>query len=48
VCLSELPAGLGERAYGERFVDLGGLKGHKGNQNHQIPAEVNVARSAAW
>jgi hypothetical protein len=44
VYLSEVAAGGDARAYGERFVDLGKLKGNKGNQNYRVPAKVDVSR----
>jgi hypothetical protein len=40
--LSELPADLGEGAYGQRFIDLGGLKANTGSQNYG-PAETDVS-----
>lgn len=51
VYLSEVPAGGDARAYGERFLDLGKLKGNKGNQNYRLPANVDVFRyrsSVIW
>jgi hypothetical protein len=44
VYLSEVPAGGDAHAYGEDFVDLGQLKGNKGNQNYAIPKGVDVTR----
>src|SRR6266545_4802355 len=44
VYLSEVPAGGDARAYGERFVDLGKLKGNKGNQNYRLPVNVDLSR----
>lgn len=44
VYLSEVPAGDDWYAYGERFVDLGALKGNLGNQNYVIPANVDLSR----
>ena len=44
VYLSEIPAGDDLRAYGERFVDLGALKGNIGNQNYRIPRSVDVSK----
>jgi Electron transfer DM13 len=44
VYLSEVPAGRGDRDYGERFVDLGKLKGNKGNQNYALPADLDLSR----
>jgi hypothetical protein len=44
VYLSELAAGDDARGYGEGFVDLGRLKGNKGNQNYAIPTEVDLSR----
>ncbi len=44
VYLSELAAGDDARGYGEGFVDLGKLKGNKGNQNYAIPAEIDLSR----
>jgi hypothetical protein len=44
VYLSEVSAGGDARAYGERFVDLGKLKGNKGNHNYRVPMRVDVSR----
>ena len=44
VYLSELPPSDDWRAYGERFVDLGALKGNRGNQNYEIPEDVGLSR----
>jgi hypothetical protein len=44
VYLSEVPAGGDARAYGEDFVDLGALKGNKGNQNYLVPEDVDLTR----
>ncbi len=44
VYLSEVAAGDDARGYGEGFVDLGKLKGNKGNQNYAIPTEVDLSR----
>jgi hypothetical protein len=44
VYLSEVPAGDDAHAYGEDFVDLGQLKGNKGNQNYRVPKDVDVTR----
>jgi hypothetical protein len=44
VYLSEIPASDDWHAYGERFVDLGDLKGNLGNQNYRIPKGVDVSR----
>jgi hypothetical protein len=43
VYLSEIPAGDDWYAYGERFVDLGKLKGNIGDQNYSIPANVDLS-----
>jgi hypothetical protein len=44
VYLSEVPASDDWYAYGERFVDLGPLKGNLGNQNYVLPAETDLSR----
>lgn len=44
VYLSEVPAGGDAHAYGEDFVDLGQLKGNKGNQNYLVPEDVDLTR----
>jgi Electron transfer DM13 len=44
VYLSEIPASDDWYAYGERFVDLGALKGNEGDQNYLIPADLGLAR----
>lgn len=44
VYLSEIPASDDWHAYGERFVDLGELKGNLGNQNYEIPKDVDLSR----
>lgn len=44
VYLSEVPAGGDAHAYGEDFVDLGPLKGNKGNQNYVVPESVDLTR----
>jgi hypothetical protein len=44
VYLSEIPASDDWYAYGERFVDLGALKGNFGNQNYAVPADLDLSR----
>ena len=44
VYLSEIPAGDDWYAYGERFVDLGPLKGNVGSQNYEIPDGVDLSK----
>lgn len=44
VYLSEIPAGGDIHAYGQRFVDLGALKGNIGNQNYAIPSRLDLSR----
>lgn len=44
VYLSVVNAGGDARAYGENFLDLGKLKGNKGNQNYRVPANVDLSR----
>lgn len=44
VYLSEVPASDDWYAYGERFVDLGALKGNLGDQNYAIPDDVDLSR----
>jgi len=44
VYLSEVAAGDDARAYGEGFVDLGKLKGNKGNQNYEIPPGTDLSK----
>jgi hypothetical protein len=44
VYLSEIPASDDWYAYGERFIDLGALKGNLGNQNYVVPAGVDLSR----
>lgn len=44
VYLSEVPAGSDPHAYSEDFVDLGALKGNKGNQNYLVPKGVDLTR----
>ncbi len=44
VYLSEIPPSNDWHAYGERFVDLGKLKGNLGSQNYSLPRGIDVAR----
>jgi hypothetical protein len=44
VYLSPVPAGPDAGAYGERFIDLGSLKGNIGNQNYPVPAGVDLSK----
>ena len=44
VYLSEIPASDDSHGYGERFIDLGSLKGNRGDQNYLIPAGTDLSR----
>jgi electron transfer DM13 len=44
VYLSQIPPDRGSHDYGERFVDLGALKGNRGDQNYAIPRSVDVSK----
>ena len=44
VYLSEIPESDDWHAYGERYVDLGALKGNLGNQNYEIPTDMDLSR----
>jgi hypothetical protein len=44
VYLSEIPASNDWHAYGERFVDLGALKGNLGDQNYRVPRSVDLSK----
>ena len=44
VYLSEIPASDDWYAYGERFVDLGGLKGNRGDQNYVLPDDLDLSK----
>ena len=44
VYLSEIPASDDWHAYGERFIDLGSLKGNRGDQNYEIPEGTDLSR----
>lgn len=44
VYLSEIPASDDWHAYGEGFIDLGGLKANRGNQNYEIPSGTDLSK----
>ena len=44
VYLSEIPESEDWHAYGERFVDLGDLKGNLGSQNYRIPKGTDLSQ----
>lgn len=44
VYLSEIPASDDWHAYGERYLDLGALKGNRGDQNYEIPPGTDLTR----
>ena len=44
VYLSEVPASDDWYAYGEGYVDLGALKANLGDQNYEIPTDVDLSK----
>jgi hypothetical protein len=44
VYLAAEPADGDEDAFDDDFIDLGGLKGNKGNQNYELPADVDLTK----
>ncbi len=43
VILTENPAPRSRADVGETYIDLGSLKGNIGNQNYEIPADVDLS-----
>jgi Electron transfer DM13 len=44
VILSSVPSTAGDKEFGKDYVELGKLKGNIGNQNYDIPPEVDLRR----
>jgi hypothetical protein len=44
VYLSQIPASNDWHAYGERYVDLGKLKGNIGDQNYALPKDIDLSK----
>jgi hypothetical protein len=44
VYLSQVPASDDWRAYGERYLDLGKLKGNIGDQNYALPSGIDPSK----
>jgi len=44
VYLSKVPAGRDLHAYRNGFIDLGPLKGNRGNQNYAVPAGTDLSK----
>lgn len=44
VYLSQVPAGDDWHAYGERYLDLGKLKGNIGDQNYALPSGIDLTK----
>jgi hypothetical protein len=44
VYLSSIPADRGMHDYGDGYVDLGGLKGNRGNQNYRVPSSTDLSK----
>jgi hypothetical protein len=44
VILSSAPSTAGDKDFGDDYVELGKLKGNIGNQNYDIPSDVDLSR----
>ena len=47
VYLTANPAQGPEGAFDDNFIDLGGLKGNIGDQNYELPADIDLSRYAS-